>query len=189
VITGGTDCDPVFYNEIKRPGTDEPDTLRDIVDFNLMYWALEDNKPLLAICAGSQRFNVAKNGTLYQDIYDSQEGVQNAHQGHNTKTNRDRPVHHVKVANHPMAQRIFGDRETLQVNSTHKQAIKKVGEGLDVLLQSSSDDIVEGIVLRDHSFAVGLQYHPEAMWQNPGQEMHLGSYKVLVEEAQRFMKK
>src|ERR1700687_4156487 len=47
------------------------------------------------------------------------------------------------------------------VNSSHHQAIDTLGHGIAVEGWSSTDDIVEQARLRDYSFGIGVQYHPE----------------------------
>lgn len=183
LIIGGTDCDPARYGEERREGTDEPVRERDFTDFTLIKWATNDNKPLLAVCAGSQRFNVYHDGTLYQNIFEQREGTEI---NHNDRENKTGIVHSVKVVNdHDVVQQIYGMRTEFGVNSTHKQAVKKLGEGLDIVLKSE-DGVIEGTMRPDLPFAVALQYHPEAMWQVSGQELHLNVYKTFVEHAKQF---
>jgi putative glutamine amidotransferase len=47
------------------------------------------------------------------------------------------------------------------VNSSHHQAIDRVGEGLEVQAWCATDDIVEQVRLRDYPYAIGVQFHPE----------------------------
>lgn len=184
VLVGGTDCDPARYGAESREGTDEPVAERDFTDFALIEWALDDGKPLLAICAGSQRFNVYHGGTLYQDIFEEVEGV---NPDHNDKKDRTSPVHLVDVvSDHELVRGIYGPRRQFGVNSTHKQAVNEIGEGLEAVLMSP-DGIIEGTMRPDREFALALQYHPEAMWQQtPGLQFHLNVYNKLVESAKNF---
>ena len=48
-----------------------------------------------------------------------------------------------------------------KVNSSHHQAIDKLGDGLVVEAWSAQDDIVEQVRLCDYPYALGVQYHPE----------------------------
>jgi putative glutamine amidotransferase len=183
MLVGGTDCDPARYGEERKEGTDNPVEERDFTDFMLMEWAIADDKPILAVCAGSQRFNVYHNGTLHQNIFEELEGVD---PNHNEKNNRTRGVHFVEVVSeNELVNQFYGDRRSFGVNSTHKQAVREVGQGLETILRSP-DGIVEGTMRPDLSFAVGLQYHPEAMWKEPGQEFHLNVYASLVNHAKNF---
>ena len=59
--------DPAGYSTTDG-GVGHVDPALDQVDVELVRWAVEDGKPLLGICRGSQAINVACGGTLYQDI-------------------------------------------------------------------------------------------------------------------------
>ena len=54
------------------------------------------------------------------------------------------------------------DKE-FKVNSLHHQGIKDLGRDLHVNLLSD-DNIVEGVELTDRTFGVGLQFHPELIY-------------------------
>jgi putative glutamine amidotransferase len=47
------------------------------------------------------------------------------------------------------------------VNSSHHQAIDRVADGCEVESWCATDDIIEQMRLRDHPFALAVQYHPE----------------------------
>ncbi len=47
------------------------------------------------------------------------------------------------------------------VNSSHHQALDRLGDGLEIEARCADDDIVEQVKLRDYPFALGVQYHPE----------------------------
>jgi len=48
-----------------------------------------------------------------------------------------------------------------KVNSTHHQAIERLGNDLEVEAWCADDNIIEQVRLRNHPFALGVQYHPE----------------------------
>ena len=48
-----------------------------------------------------------------------------------------------------------------KVNSSHHQALDRLGDGLEVEAWSADDDVIEQVRLRDYPFALGVQYHPE----------------------------
>ena len=47
------------------------------------------------------------------------------------------------------------------MNSSHHQAIERLGDGLEVEAWCAADGIIEQVRLRDYPFALGVQYHPE----------------------------
>jgi putative glutamine amidotransferase len=66
------------------------------------------------------------------------------------------------------------------VNSTHHQAVSRPGKG--VLVSAwAPDGVIEAIELPDHPFALGVQWHPEAL---AGREpRHRAILRGLVEAA------
>ncbi|AAU03869.1 gamma-glutamyl-gamma-aminobutyrate hydrolase family protein [Rickettsia typhi] len=62
------------------------------------------------------------------------------------------------------------------VNSTHHQAIKKLGNDL-IISAKAEDGIVEAIEATKHKFVIGVQWHPEYMNDN-GVDLQL--FKALV---------
>ena len=47
------------------------------------------------------------------------------------------------------------------MNSSHHQAIDRLGDGCEVEAWCATDDIIEQIRLRNYPFALAVQYHPE----------------------------
>jgi putative glutamine amidotransferase len=146
LLTGGPDVAPEFLNQpVPDPSVIEKDVNpdRDRWEIDAIKMAIESGLSIFAICKGLQTLNVALGGTLHLDIT-----------GHNLP---DQKTHDV--------QPLRSDRKTRhrfeKVNSSHHQAIDKLGEGLEVESWCATDDIIEQVRLRDYSFALGVQYHPE----------------------------
>jgi putative glutamine amidotransferase len=53
--------------------------------------------------------------------------------------------------------------EEVGVNSSHHQAIRRLAAEL-VATAHAPDGVIEAVELPGHPFAVGLQWHPEAMY-------------------------
>ena len=146
LLTGGPDVTPEFLNQpVADPSVIEKDVNpdRDRWELDTIKKAIERGLPIFAICKGLQTLNVALGGTLHLDI-----------SGHNLP---DQKTHDV--------QPLRSDRKTRhrfeKVNSSHHQAIDRLGEGLEVESWCATDDIIEQVRLRDYPFALGVQYHPE----------------------------
>jgi putative glutamine amidotransferase len=146
LLTGGADIAPEFLKqEIGDLSVIEKDAdpKRDAWEFAAIEQALKDWRPIFAICKGMQTLNVALGGTLHLDIA-----------GHNLPKQKTHDV-----------QRLRSNGRTRhrfeKVNSSHHQAIDKLGEGLEVESWCAADGIIEQVKLRDYPFALAVQYHPE----------------------------
>ena len=175
LLSGGEDVDPAHYGEPRHEkcGPVSPD--RDEVELTLTRWAMDDGKPLLAICRGIQVLNVALGGSLYQDI---QAQVQGADK-HNWQPGypRDRLSHTVTVAPQTRLTHILGTT-SLPVNSLHHQAIKDVAPGLTVAAHAP-DNVIEAVEAKGHPFAIGVQWHPEELANNDVRSQRI--FDALVE--------
>ena len=47
------------------------------------------------------------------------------------------------------------------VNSSHHQAIDRMGDGLEIEAWCAGDEVIEQVRLRDYPWCLGVQYHPE----------------------------
>ena len=148
LLTGGADICAAY---LRQPLSEadlaviEPDAEadRDAVEFAAVQSALERGLPILSVCKGTQVLNVALGGTLHMDIA-----------GHNLPEMRSENVQPLRFA--PGAS----VRHEL-VNSSHHQALNRLGDGLEVEAWCAQDDVIEQVRLRNYPFALGVQYHPE----------------------------
>ena len=62
--------DPKYYGEPKAIDSDDYHLQRDIFELALIKEAIKQKKPIFSVCRGTQLFNVAMGGSLYQDIED-----------------------------------------------------------------------------------------------------------------------
>jgi putative glutamine amidotransferase len=146
LLSGGSDVAPEFLRQpVPDPSVLEKhiDPKRDRWEFDATNDALGRWLPIFAICKGMQLFNVALGGTLHLDI-----------SGHNNPEMRDHNVQSLRT------ERTATHRFE-KVNSSHHQAIDRLGDNLEVEAWSATDDIVEQMRLRDYPFALAVQYHPE----------------------------
>jgi putative glutamine amidotransferase len=158
VVSGGNfDIDPTFYDQPKKTTTRFINSKRTKLEIALICEAWNRNLPLLGICGGEQAMNVALGGTLIQDI-PAELGPGHNHEqtGPNTETS-----HSVMIDPGSMLYKILGD-SVFEVNSTHHQAVKKVGSSLTVAV-FAEDGVIEGIEGENKRFCIGVQWHPEAL--------------------------
>jgi putative glutamine amidotransferase len=155
VMVGGMDLDPRGYGQPKTNATQPMPARREESDRYLLTKVIERKMPLVAVGAGMQLLNVHFGGTLFQHLpldnpramphYDQAGGVHR---------------HIVNVEVGSTLEEIFGALE-LRVNSTHHQAVNKVGKRLRVAAKSP-DGVIEAVETTEESwFCVGTQWHPE----------------------------
>lgn len=175
LLAGGDDCDPAVYGEERHPTCEPMDPRRQSNDVSLAKFAREQGIPTLGICLGVQVMNVAAGGTLVQDI-DSEVDTEIRH----ASIPEDRARHDVIVEQGTKLSNILAQRE-LNVNSSHHQAIRRVGDGLRVTAHAP-DGVIEGLEDPQHPFYVGVQWHPEDM---TGENSASSIFGAFVEAARR----
>jgi len=171
LLAGGDDFDPAAYGEPRHPTVEPMDPRRQENELSLARIARERGIPTLGICLGVQVMNVAAGGTLIQHIESDID---------HTSEPSDRHRHEVAIDGGTRLARIVGERE-LEVNSSHHQAIKEIGDGLRVTAHAP-DGIVEGLEDPRHPFYVGVQWHPEDM---SGEESASAIFGAFVEAARK----
>lgn len=162
-LAGGVDVDPACFAEERHPGLGQVDAARDEAELRLTHWALAAGMPLIGICRGIQVLNVAAGGSLYQHL-PAQRPASIQHSYTLRQSPRQRPVHGVRVAAGSRLAGVLGVLE-LRTNSYHHQAVKRTAPGF-VEVAWSEDGLVEGIELPQHPFALGVQWHPEGMYDS-----------------------
>jgi gamma-glutamyl-gamma-aminobutyrate hydrolase PuuD len=146
LLTGGADIAPEF---LRQPVPDpsvldkDVDLARDTWEFEATQNAIARGLPIFAICKGLQVLNVVLGGTLKLDI-----------KGHNLPEQKDHDIQ-------PLRNDRGAAHRFEKVNSSHHQAIDQLAEGCEIESWCSTDDIIEQMRVRDHPFALAVQYHPE----------------------------
>lgn len=153
VFASGRDLDPSLYDEQPHDRTEEPDPRRDRFELTLMRAAIGADLPFLAIGRGLHLLNVARGGTLIQDLPDKL-----GHDGH-----RPDPV---KLTAHPVqisAESRLGRLQGAAISplAAHHQGLNRIGGGLLEVGWAAQDQLVEAVELTGHRFAVGVQWQPQ----------------------------
>ncbi len=143
LLTGGSD---ISSNYLRQPVLDptliqDADPVRDAWEFPVLEAALKMRLPVFAICRGLQVLNVALGGTLHLDIPHHDDDKLN-----NVQTLTYAPGATIRIP---------------RVNSSHHQALDKLGAGMEVEARYEKDGVIEQARLRDYPFCLGVQYHPE----------------------------
>jgi putative glutamine amidotransferase len=143
LLTGGSDISEGY---LRQPVADknlieDADPERDGWEFSQLSRALSARMPILAICRGLQVLNVSLGGTLFLDV-----------PGHDdAKYQNIQELRYLDGVKHQFPK----------VNSSHHQALDRLGDGLIVEARYTGDDVVEQAHLENYPFAIAVQYHPE----------------------------
>lgn len=175
VVTGGAfDVPPELYGEARRPACGPSWPERTTFELALTRLALARDLPLLGVCGGMQLLAVACGGSLHQDL-----ATDLGLTGHRQPPPKDAPSHAAQVAAGTRLAALVGAGQLL-VNSTHHQAVREPGRGVTVSARAA-DGVIEAIELDDRRFALGVQWHPEALAR--AEPRHAAIYGGLVAAA------
>ncbi|MET9314807.1 gamma-glutamyl-gamma-aminobutyrate hydrolase family protein [Kribbella sp. NPDC003505] len=152
IIAGGCDVDPSSYAAVPHPETVDTRVDRDQHEAVLIQAALDRDLPLLAICRGLQMLNVTLGGTLHQHLPDLV-----AHDEHRPSPAVFGAVE-AKTEPGTLTAGILG--ESALGSCYHHQAIDTVASGLKVTARAD-DGTIEAAEVEGHTFALGVQWHPE----------------------------
>ena len=158
IVGGYFDIDPKHYGEERHPLTKAND-VRENFEFEIASKALKSEIPLLGICSGMQLINILHGGAAFQYLPDEEgfiEHEQKCVEGFNSYSI---PYHEVEIEKDSKLFEIIGE-EKINTNSSHRQAIKRLGQGLS-LSARAFDGVIEGIEKTNHPFCIGVQWHPE----------------------------
>ncbi|QTL99503.1 gamma-glutamyl-gamma-aminobutyrate hydrolase family protein [Iocasia frigidifontis] len=159
LLTGGLDLDPLLYGESPVPALRRNDPERDNFELQLCRKAYKNRLPILGICKGCQLINVAFGGTLYQDLITQRDRVIK----HEQSAPRWYPTHRIKINKETALYQLISLDE-ITVNSLHHQAVKDIADNF-VIAARAEDGVVEAIETKGDGFVLGVQWHPEAIWQ------------------------
>ncbi len=178
IFSGGIDIAPWFYGQEPQIGIGAYETDRDQWEIELCNRAWEAHVPMLGICRGCQLMNVARGGTLIQDIARS---VPNALL-HNPSIPHNELSHHIEIEDDSALASIFKTK-ILHVNSLHHQAVDVSAPDFKVVARSG-DEVIEALEPIDPGrFALALQFHPEGLFERYPD--FLEPFKALVNAAFR----
>lgn len=157
LLAGGADIDPSFYGQEPEPGLEATVPERDAFELALAKAALDRNQPVLGICRGLQIINVARGGTLHQDILDRV-----GHGGHRASMGSfDGADHDVELTEGSLAAASVGATQST-TKSHHHQSVDRLGDGLAITGHYPPDGTCEALELAANDFALGIQWHAEA---------------------------
>jgi putative glutamine amidotransferase len=161
LLTGsGPDLAPELYGERQRYRFRVMSQRRATFELEIVQLARAADVPVLGICGGMQTLNVAFGGSLYQDI-DSQRSKALRHRQASPATELS---HAVTIRSGSLLRHIV-KTANMRVNSSHHQSVKDVAPSLTASAVAP-DGIIEAIESRAQRFLLGIQWHPEFLFDH-----------------------
>jgi putative glutamine amidotransferase len=178
LLTGsGPDLAPELYGERQQYKFRVMSQRRATFELEMAQLARTADLPLLGICGGMQALNVAFGGSLYQDI-----GSQRPHPlQHRQSAPATQLSHPVKITPKSLLHRIV-KTATMRVNSSHHQSVKDVAPSLQASARAP-DGIIEAIESSAQRFLLGIQWHPEFLFDH--HHRHRRLFEAFLEAARR----
>ncbi len=175
IFTGGSDISPsLYYEQEPWHGIEEErdfNAERDVSDYLLMDYCLDNDIPIMGLCRGMQMLGVVSGAEVIQDIptYYARRNFPYRYEHRNEKVSpssyRDFASHDVDIMDKDSVLWDITRTSVLKgAPSWHHQALKSVdGTRLKVTGSTtvSGIDIIEAIERTDQRFAVGYQFNPE----------------------------
>jgi putative glutamine amidotransferase len=169
------DVNPEKWNEPLDSRSAPADPLREAADELLLQDAFNLQKPIFGICYGMQSMNVWRGGSLIQHLETAVDHT---------------PGRHIAEA-HPvaiipgshLASLVEGAQpgiSPLWVNSSHHQALARIGDQLQPVATSAVDGTIEAIE-GPGPFVIGVQWHPERTFDSSPLSREL--FRAFIEAA------
>lgn len=175
IFTGGEDISPTLYAEPEEwHGIEEErdyNPTRDVSDYLLMSYLIEEDIPMLALCRGMQLLGVVTGSKTIQDIptFFASSGVEYDYTHRNTLSSpdsyRDYASHDVMVTDRSSLLYSIVESDVIEgVPSWHHQAIRSTGDGVKItgVTGTHGQNMIEAIEVEGKRFILGIQFHPEA---------------------------
>ena len=173
IFSGGNDPDPAAWGEAWHPACNPVDPRREEHERRLVREAERRVLPALGICFGMQVMNLLRGGSLIQHLPDAGRYGDHACGGDWGRR------HPIQILGGSAFARVVGDGP-LAVNTSHHQAVGKIGDGLQAVGRAP-DGVVEAIEDPSRPFWIGVQWHPERLTTEDPRQLRL--FERLVEAA------
>jgi putative glutamine amidotransferase len=159
ILSGGGDVHPRYFNqELNGADVETIDLMRDELELSLARQALAADLPLFGICRGCQVLNVAAGGGMIQDL-----------PGHRSPEEQAR-FHEVGIESGTRLKRILGGEKAIEVNTYHHQGVDLAVLAPDLIPAGVAQPdawLLEAFESARHRWVVGVQWHPERLFELP----------------------
>jgi putative glutamine amidotransferase len=153
LLSGGTDLPDGIFDAATPPSLRDVDPQRYDYETALVKEAWERRLPMVGICRGHQTIAEALAGRLNPRL--------DSESAHYQADPPSVPTHRIDVEAKSFLGSVLGPNG--YVNSFHRQAVADIPDGFRVVA-SAEDGVIEAIE-SEEPFAVGLQFHPEWLYE------------------------
>ena len=161
LLTGSrSNVHPARYGVEPSPRHEPYDPDRDATVFRLIDGVLDRGLPLLAICRGFQELNVALGGTLLTEAQERPGCMDHRAPESDDNDRRFGLAHPVRFEPGSRLAALIG-RETIEVNSLHRQVIDRLSPRLIVAARAPDGTVDAVRVANAQGFAYGFHWHPD----------------------------
>lgn len=162
LLTGAlSNVEPRHYDGDESAICPPYDPDRDSTTLPLIRAALGRGLPLLAICRGHQELNVALGGSLFARVHEQPGRLDHRTPAGDSHEVKYGPRHPVRLTKGGFLAGLAGDKDVIEVNSLHWQAIDRLADSL-AIEAVAEDGTIEAVRVKGaESFAIGVQWHPE----------------------------
>ncbi len=162
LFTGGPDLHPFLFSEETQRHCGNVSPKRDHLELTLLKLVIKAQKPVLGICRGIQVLNIGLGGDIYQDL--PSQFAEDFPVAHVQPFSYEIPSHTVTVAPGSLLAQIT-QNHTIQVNSMHHQAIRRLAPCLTAT-GHAPHNLIECVEMPEYpTFFLGVQWHPEYLWK------------------------
>src|SRR2546423_2616266 len=152
MLSGGPDIHPSAYGAEEHAALGPTERDLDAFELALVRAADARGMPILGVCRGLQMLNVARGGSLVQDIPD----VIGDQIDHRQELPGRIPTHAIVIESGSRLEGVMG-RQQNEVNSFHHQAIERLGRHLRAVALAP-DGVIQGIEAPDRDLVLGVQW-------------------------------
>lgn len=142
-------------------------------DNYVIEYALKNNKPLLGICAGFQAIcSIFATNKIHFDM--TQKLENNNHYG-----DENEYIHSITIKGNTLLKKIIA-KDSILVNSLHHDYINIPMK--DLIISATSDDgVIEAVELPNHTFFLGIQWHPEYLMDEDSKKIFSAFCKKVID--------
>lgn len=175
VFTGGEDISPTLFREVEPwhgiEAEKDYNPTRDVSDYLLLSYCIDNDIPTLCICRGAQMLGVVAGANLIQDIptHYAQQGAKydylHRYDKSDSTATKDYVSHSaVTIRKNSLYYNIIKSDTLMGCPSWHHQAIGPLDNTKAVataVTTSAGVEIIEALEIPDKRFVLGVQFHPE----------------------------